>query len=104
MVTCELYEQTNPGINLSNEKQNASIEVEINVFLQNSNLLKIGATKNRNLNYAGVGGASPVIFIVLTVVASHSPSECGLAWAAIEEAVHRTSQLEIQWQISILPF
>lgn len=34
---------------------------------------------------------------------SHSPSECGLAWSAIEEAVHRPGHLGIQLPISILP-
>lgn len=33
----------------------------------------------------------------------HSPSECGLAWSAIEEAVHRSGHLGIQLPISILP-
>lgn len=63
-------EQTNPGLNLS-KKSGKQGEVEINVFLQNSNLLKTEATKT-NLNYAwGVGGHfTSVIFIVLAPVAT----------------------------------
>lgn len=96
------HKQTLPLIFLM--KSRKQVEVEINVFLQNSNLLKTGATKNRNLNYVGWKEVLHICYLHSPDSCSHSPGECGLAWAAIEEAVHRTSQLDIQLQISILPY
>ena len=84
-------------------KSRRQVEVERNVFPQNLNLLGTGATGNRTLNYAWGRGSPRLSYLRSPDSCSHSPSECGLAWSATEEAVHRPGHLGIQLPISILP-
>lgn len=52
----------------------------------------------------GCGDFASVTFIVPTAVPTLLvSSECGLAWSAIEEAVHRPGHLGIQLPFSVLP-
>lgn len=60
------------------------MEVERNVFPQNPNLLETGATGSRTLNYAQGRVCLRLSYLRSSDSYSHSPSECGLAWSAIE--------------------